>query len=146
MATAKNVVKATVIDEDRELAAIQLARTDPEALHPDTKEAVEGNVIGKKTYDEVELKGKKFRMREKVGAMAIFKWSAASELSSDDPRALGAIYAMLKTLILKEDWPAFEDHAMDEDADPEELLDVITKGLEIVSGRPTEQPSPSSGG
>ena len=135
MATAKNVVKATVIDEDRALAAVQLSKTDQEALNPATAEAVEGNVLGKKTYDEVELKGKKFRIREKIGSLAMFKWSAAAELGTDDPRALGAIYAMLKSCILKEDWIAFEDHALDEDADAEELLDVITKSLEIEIGR-----------
>jgi hypothetical protein len=69
----------------------------------------------------------------------MLKWSAASELSSDDPRALGAIYAMIKSVILREDWADFESHALDEDADAEELLDVVTKALEIVGGRPTSQ-------
>jgi hypothetical protein len=46
---------------------------------------------------------------------------------------------MLKSCIHKDDWVAFEDHALDEDADAEELLDIITKSLEIVSGRPTSQ-------
>jgi hypothetical protein len=122
---------------DRELAAVQLSKTGKDALSDDTAEAVEGQVVGKKEYDEVALKGKKFRVREKIGAMAMLKWSAASEMSTEDPRALGAIYAMLKSVIFREDWPAFEDHALDEDADAEELLDVITKALEVVSGRPT---------
>jgi len=126
--------------EDRELAAVQLSKTDPEALHVETVKAVEGNVVGKKEYDYVELKDRKFRVREKVGAIAMFKWSAAADLNSDDPRALGAIYAMLKSVIVKEDWTSFEDYALDEDADAEELLDVVTKALEIVSGRPTAQP------
>lgn len=124
---------------DRELAAVQLSKTGADALNGDTAKAVEGNVVGKKEYDEVELKGVKFRIREKIGAMAMFKWSAAAEMSTEDPRALGAIYAMLKSVIHKEDWPAFEDHALDTDADAEELLDVITKSLEVVAGRPTEQ-------
>ena len=124
---------------DRELAAVQLARTDREALTADTVEAVEGQVVGKKEYDYVSLGDEKFRIREKVGAMALFKWSAASEMSSEDPRALGAIYAMLKSVIYKEDWPKFEEYALDNDHDAEELLDVITKALEIVSGRPTTQ-------
>lgn len=122
---------------DRALAAVQLSQVEEEAK----AEVVEGKVVEEdgKTYDYVELKGEKFRLREKVGAMAMFKWSAASEMSSDDPRALGAIYAMIKSVILKEDWPKFEDHAMDTDADAEELLDVVSKGLEIISGRPTSQ-------
>ena len=124
---------------DRELAAVQLSITDKEALSPSTVEAVEGNVVGKKEYDEVKLGDKKFRVREKIGAMAMFKWSAASELTTEDPRALGAIYAMLRSVIMKEDWTEFEDYALDNDADAEELLNVITEALEIVAGRPTAQ-------
>ena len=136
---AGKTVSGSVVKEDRELAALQLTKTDPGALAEATVEAVEGNVVGQKKYDEVELKGKKFRIREKVGHMAMFKWSAASELSTEDPRALGAIYAMLKSVVHKEDWYAFEEWALDEDADAEELLSVITESLEIVAGRPTEQ-------
>ena len=128
---------------DRELAAVQLEHTDKKALSEATVEAVEGKVVGAKEYDYVSL-GKddskeKYRLREKIGAMAMFKWSAASELSSDDPRALGAIYALLKSLIHKDDWAKFEEQALNEDIDAEELLDVITSALEIIAGRPTAQ-------
>src|ERR1700751_211037 len=124
---------------DRELATVQLSKTGNDALAEATVEAVEGKVVGSKEWDYVTLADKKFRLREKVGAMAMFKWSAASELSSDDPRALGAIYALLKSLIHKEDWAKFEERALDEDQDAEDLLDVITNALEIISGRPTAQ-------
>lgn len=128
---------------DRELATVQLVKADKEALAEATVEAVEGKVVGAKEWDYVTLgkdnKQEKYRLREKIGAMAMFKWSAASELSSDDPRALGAIYALLKSLIHKEDWQKFEDQALEEDADAEELLDVITSALELISGRPTAQ-------
>lgn len=132
---------------DRELATIQLSKTEDDALAEGT---VEGKAVAKKEWDYVTLgegkEQKKFRLREKVGAMAMFKWSAAAELSSDDPRALGAIYALLKSLIHKEDWQKFEEYALNEDADAEELLDVITVALETISGRPTSQPSASSAG
>jgi hypothetical protein len=125
---------------DRELATVQLSKTGNDAL---SEETVEGKVVGTKEWDYVTLgKGddkQKYRLREKIGAMAMFKWSAASELSSDDPRALGAIYALLKSLIHKEDWQKFEAQALDEDADAEDLLNVITAALEAVSGRPTAQ-------
>lgn len=133
------VVQGRIVDteEDRELAKVQLSQADEEAK----SEVVEGKVVeedGKK-YDYVEFKGEKFRVREKIGAMAMFKWSAASDMDTDNPKALAAIYAMIKSVILKEDWYAFETHALDTDADAEELLDVVTKGLEIVGGRPTKQ-------
>lgn len=124
---------------DRELAAVQLSKTGNDALSDATVEAVEGKVVGAKEWDYVSLDKEKYRLREKIGALAMFKWSAASELSSDDPRALGAIYALMKSLIHKEDWHAFEEYALDEDKDGEELLDVITSALEIIGGRPTVQ-------
>ena len=125
-------------EEDRELAALQLSQVEDDAL---TDATVEGKVVGKnkKKYDYVSLGEEKFRLREKIGALAMFKWSAASELSSEDPRALAAIYALLKSLIHREDWQKFEDYALDEDKEAEELLDVITEALEKISGRPTKQ-------
>lgn len=133
------VVQGRVIDDstDRELAKVQLSQADDEAKSG----VVDGEVVSEdgKKYDYIELKGEKFRLREKVGAMAMFKWSAASDMDTDDPKALAAIYAMIKSVILLEDWHAFEAHALDTDADGEELLDVIIKGLEIIGGRPTKQ-------
>lgn len=130
---------ATTAKTDRELAAVQLSKTGKDALADDTAEAVEGQVVGKKEYDVVKLGSKEFRIREKIGAMAMLKWASASELNTDDPRALAAIYAMLKSVILKEDWGAFEEYAMENDTDAEALLDVVAKALEIVAGRPTAQ-------
>lgn len=130
---------ATSPKTDRELAKVQLASADSNALND---KVVTGEVVDDdsgKTYDYVELAGKKFRVREKIGALAMLKWAAASELDTDDPRALGAIYAMIKSVILKADWADFEATALDEDSDAEQLLDVVSKALEIVSGRPTKQ-------
>lgn len=140
MATTRKAVAGSVVteDEDRALAKVQLSQVGEDALaNPDVKD---GKVVEEdgKAYDRVEFKDEKFRIREKVGTLAMLKWASASELGTDDPRALGAIYAMLKAVILKEDWVAFEDHAMDTDADVEELFEVITSALEIVSGRPTQ--------
>jgi hypothetical protein len=44
------------------------------------------------------------------------------------------------------DWAAFERHAIDTRADADDLLDVITRTLELLAGRPTGPSSPSSGG
>lgn len=124
-------------ETDRELAEVQRSQADEDAK----SEVVEGKVTGKdgKTYDYVELKDEKFRLREKIGVMAMFKWSASADMDTDNPKALAAIYAMLKSVILRDDWYNFESHAIDTDADAEELLDVIAKGLEIIGGRPTKQ-------
>jgi hypothetical protein len=44
------------------------------------------------------------------------------------------------------DWRRFEQHAIDTRAGADELLDVITKAIELIAGRPTEPPSASSPG
>lgn len=145
---------------DRAIARVQLAQAGEDALSENTKAVISGSVVEEdgtldggegvvdgeaveKKYDTITLNGEKFRLREQVGAMAMFKWAAAADMDTDDPRALAAIYAMLKSVVFKEDWRKFEDHALDTDAGPEELLSVITDGLELVAGRPTGEPSGS---
>lgn len=148
---------------DRELAVVQARAAQAEGA-----KIAQGVVIDE--GDKVELLGKHFRIAEKIGLMPLLKFASASDMSTEDPRALSAIYSMLKDCIYegspgcgeckeckagnettcksydKGDWGAFELHAMDTKADADELLDVITKTLEIVSGRPTKQPAGSSAG
>jgi len=148
----------------------------------------------------VEFMGKQFRIAEKVGLMPLLKFSAAVDFDISDPRALSAMYAMLRDciyrgnpgcgscehcapprcgecraceiaagmeegpgIVLPEcqvnipdatrckdydagDWKAFEDHAIDTQADADELMDVLGKTMEVITGRPTKPPAPSSGG
>jgi hypothetical protein len=156
------------IDFDAELAGIQGAVAG--VAPPPTSAAVE--VAGKVIADPrtIELKGKRFRVADSVGLMPLLKFSAFSDVDVQDPRALGALYAMLKDCIhpgnkgcgectdCKEgsnracpefdpgDWHAFEDWACESKAEAEHLMDVVTKTIEIVSGRPTQPPSPSARG
>lgn len=147
---------------DRQLATIQ-AR----AAKADGAKVTEGTVIDS---GKVELLGKQFRVAEKVGLMPLLKFASASDVSTDDPRAMSAVYSMLKDCIYegspgcgecekctadneeacksydKGDWGAFEQHAIDTKADADELLTVIEQVLEVVSGRPTKQPAGSSAG
>jgi hypothetical protein len=44
------------------------------------------------------------------------------------------------------DWGRFENHAMDKRADAEDLMDVITRTMELLAGRPTGPSSGSSPG
>lgn len=156
---------------DRELAAVQLqaAQMDDGQDEGGTEPAeLAGEVVD--DGEHVEFMGRKFRVAEKIGAMPLLKFSAFADVSTTDPRAMAAMYAMLRDCIhpghpacgkcekckagqetaCKEydagDWAAFETHAIDSRADAEELLDVITKVMEIISGRPTGPRSPSSGG
>jgi hypothetical protein len=125
-------------DTDAELAAIQGAVTG--VLPAD---ALNGKTVPART---IELLGKKFRIADKVGLMPLLKFSAFSDMDVQDSRALGAMYSMLKDCIHADDWRAFEDHAVDAKADADDLLDVISKAIEMIAGRPTEPPAASSRG
>lgn len=142
------------VKDDRDLAVVQ-AR----AARADGVPIAEGAVV--EDSDKVELLGKKFRIAERIGLMPLLKYASAADMSSEDPRALGAIYAMLRDCIYAGnpacgncdkctsnreimckaydagDWQAFENHAIDTKADAEELMPVISQVMEIISGRPT---------
>lgn len=154
---------------DRELAVVQARAA-----------AADGAKIADGVVDEsgkVELLGRKFRVAEKIGLMPLLKFASASDMSTEDPRALSAVYSMLRDCIYegrpgcgtcerctgdpengvtgdqkmcklydKGDWADFEQHAIDTKADADELLEVISQVMEVISGRPTSPPPGSSAG
>lgn len=128
---------STTPEEDREIAVVQLGSADAEVLAGDIVDHAHG---------EVELKGRKFRVADSIGSMALLMWAAAADLSTDDHGAPAAIYHMLEDVIVEDEWTAFRHHALQTKATAEDLLGVINKGMELISGTPTEEPSGSSGG
>src|SRR5215472_4975204 len=79
------------VGTDRELAQIQAAASAAQQ----EEAAVEGTVAEPPaTGNYVEYAGKKFRVAEKLNTLALLKFSAASEMSLDDPRAMSAMYAL----------------------------------------------------
>jgi len=149
-------------EDDRDLAVVHARAAKAEGAPMITEGAVIEN------HDTIELLGKKFRIAEKIGLMPLLKYASAADMSSDDPRALGAVYMMLRDCIYAGskacgncehckagreamcksfdtgDWQAFENHAIETKADAEELLPVISQVMEIVSGRPTKPRDGSS--
>jgi hypothetical protein len=156
----------TDYDTDRELALVQGTAAK---VVPGTAVTVNGNGSGKKE-DTVELLGRQFRVADKIGLMPLLKFSAFADVSTNDPRALGAMYALLRDCIHpgqpgcgqcedckggaeqacaefdRGDWGAFEDHAMAVRADADDLFGVISKVMELIAGRPTKPPASSSPG
>lgn len=154
------------IDMDAQLAEIQgiSAGVKAEIVHevrPDSITPVTRSV---------EFMGKRFRIAEKIGAMPLLKFSTYADMDIQDPRALSAMYTLLRDVIYAGepacgkcdvcaagnerdcaevthgDWAAFEEHAMTTKADADELMDVVTKVMELISGRPTQPPATSSSG
>jgi hypothetical protein len=128
-----------------------------------------GNGSGKKA-DTVEFLDRQFRIADKIGLMPLLKFSAYADVATNDPRALGAMYALLRDCIHqgspgcgqcadckngaeqacsefdRGDWGAFEDHAMVTKASAEDLFDVISRVMELIAGRPTAPSGSSSAG
>lgn len=151
---------------DRELAVIQGAAARKASAQDQGKE---GKVVAS-SWSRVTLHGKEFRIAERVGLMPLLKFASSSDVDTADPRALSAMYALLRDCIYegtpgcgeceqceadneracksydRGDWGEFEEHAMITKADAEDLLDVVSKVLEIVSGRPQQPRSGSSAG
>jgi len=153
---------------DTELARIQGESAGLPEPQPAEIEIAPGQIV---TSDRtIEFMGARFRIADKIGLMPLLKFSAASDMNTADPRALAAMYAMLRDCIHQGspacrecaackagdeasckdsdpgDWKRFEDHAIDTKAEADDLLDVITKTMELIAGRPTEPPSTSSPG
>jgi len=151
-------------DDADERAAIELQHAaDPE---------LSGEVISPTRV--ITLAGEDFRVAEKVGLMPLLKFSYAANLRTDDERAYSAMYEILRDVILEDeepcgkcpgckgagqnpttedcqfaeegDWDKFQKHAVRCKADADELLEVVSQAIKVISARPTGSPSGSSNG
>lgn len=153
---------------DRELARIQGEAADLKPGGPAEVEITPGQVVTAERT--VTFVGQRFRISDRIGLMPLLKFSAHADLSTTDPGALAAMYSMLKDCIHPGtpacgkcpeckagndsscaaydpgDWRRFEQHAIDTKAGADDLLDVITRTIELISGRPTGPRSSSSPG
>lgn len=162
------------IDYDAELARMQGAVAGVAVLPPPPADQGEpaGPVSGEIVTDHrtVEFMGRRFRIADRIGLMPLLKFATYADVATDDPKALAAMYQMLRDCIYpgvpgcgecedceagndractdyeRGDWQAFEDHAIETKAEADDLVAVISKVIELIAGRPTKQPSPSSPG
>lgn len=118
----------------------------------------------------VTLAGRQFRISSKVGLMPLLKFAHAADLDTSDLRGMAAMYEMLQDVIQEPvppcgecvdclrgdeddcpfadrgDWEEFTRHATASKCDGEELLDVVSEAITLLTARPTESPQPSSAG
>lgn len=87
------------IDYDAELAKIQsVASGVSEPEHPaEAARVVSGAVVDSRRT--VTFMDEKFRIADKIGAMPLLKFSMYADMSVQDPKALAAMYAMLRDCI-----------------------------------------------
>jgi hypothetical protein len=110
--------------------------------------------------DTFTFYGETFRIADEIGVMPLMEFAAAasSGLDSAEVEGMAAMYAMLADCLADEErdengklvrpaeFPRFRQVAKQHKADGDTLLAVCTRVYEVVSGRPTEQPSDSSDG
>jgi hypothetical protein len=87
------------IDYDAELAKIQsVASGTSEPEHPgEAVKVISGAVVDSRRT--VTFMDQKFRIADKIGAMPLLKFSMYADMSVQDPKALAAMYAMLRDCI-----------------------------------------------
>lgn len=85
------------IDYDAQLAELQRQAT----TLPGSEDAAPPVVVGTVVDDArtVEFMGKRFRIADKIGAMPLLKFSMYSDMAVQDPKAMAAMYAMLRDCI-----------------------------------------------
>lgn len=134
---------------------------------PDTQ-SVQASAEGVVEDDpnRIEFLGEHFRLAERIGLMPMLAFANASKagLDSEDMAGLAAMYALIRDVVDQtrppkidestgsqvhdaagvpewdgpSEWMRFERHAMDMQADGEELMDFVSRAMAVVAARPTQ--------
>ena len=116
-----------------------------EAAEAEARE-LQGISEGVSTDGRVSVLGHSYRVADKVGLMPLLKFAhAANEgIDSQDIEGLNAIYEMLYDCIHPDDWSRFQKEMTADKAFVDDLLPVVQQAIQIISARPTGEPSDSS--
>lgn len=97
---------------------------------------------------ELAWQGASFAVADKVGLMPLLKFAHLSKkgVDANDMEGLSAIYDLLRSVIADDAWDRFEEHATVVRADGDDLMEVVSQAIEVISARPTDGPSDSSDG
>jgi hypothetical protein len=117
--------------------------------------------------NRIEFLGETFGLAESIGLMPMLAFANASKtgLDSDDMAGLSAMYALIRDVIDQRrppkidfatgrqsiddtgtpewdgpsEWMRFEAHAIDQQADGEELMEFVSRAMAVVSARPRKR-------
>lgn len=143
----------------------------PEVTTQQVQEALEGET-GAADDGRIEFLGQRFRLAERIGMMPLLAFANAQKqgLDSEDMEGMAAMYAMIRDTIDQtrtqaedpstgepafdtvgepiwegpSDWQRFERHAIEQQADGEELMDFIGKAMGVIAARPRKRREISS--
>lgn len=145
------------------------AEAKPEPATQTVQAAAEGVVEAES--ETIEFLGQRFRLADSVGLMPLLAFANASKqgLNSDDMAGMAAMYAMIRGVVWRKplydehgvraldpltddpafdetEWNRFERHAMNENADGEELMGFVGKAMAVLAARPRKRREISSDG
>lgn len=150
--------------------ATRLVPNHPAPSTQDAQAAIEG-VLALDDSNSVEFLGERFRLADNVGLMPllVFANSAKKGLDSGDLDGLAAMYVMIRDTVdqsriqqhgadgeaLYDDegqplwegpseWDRFEEHAINQKAEGEDLMDFIRQAMSVISARPRKPRGTSS--
>lgn len=98
---------------------------------------------------DLTFHGEGFRLADRIGLMPLMRFAhvARKGVDSNDMEGLAAIYDMLQVVFADDDeWVRFEELATRVRADGDELMGVVKDAMQVISERPTSEPSDSSDG
>lgn len=96
----------------------------------------------------IQFAGESFEVAEKIGLMPLMRFAhlARAGVDADDMEGLDAMYSLLQQCLTDDAWRRFEDAATRSRAGGDELMAVVKDAIEVMTARPTGQPSDSSAG
>jgi hypothetical protein len=96
---------------------------------------------------DLQFAGESFAVADKIGWMPLMRFAVLAKqgVDTDDMDGLVAVHDLLRACIADQDWERFQAHA-DKVRAGEELLQVVTQAVALITERPTSQPSDSSDG
>lgn len=134
----------TTRKEDRDIARVQLAVTDQDALLPAGERATE---VPEGSEDEkpglyAEIAARKFRLSEDTGYMALMEWAAAGDGETSVNRVvtsnLRAMYHVLQDVVHEDEFEAFRAYTREKKCKYPDFLEFQNKAFEAMSANPTE--------
>jgi hypothetical protein len=153
--------------------AAQPLRAVPDGMPVGTQDVqlVAEGVVEYDDTNSLEFMGKRFGLSETIGLMPLLKFAHAAKagLDSDDMEGLEAMYLLIKACLDRSQtqavdadgkpvfdasgapvwdgpsqWDLFEAHAIDVDADGDDLSGFINQAVTVVSARPRKRRGGSS--
>jgi hypothetical protein len=147
------------------------AAADPVTTTSDIQRATEG-VVALDDTNSIEFMGERFGLAESIALMPLLKFahSAKSGLNSDDMEGLNAMYLLIRSCIDRSQvqavdpetgepqfdeaggpvwaapsqWDRFENHAIETNADGDDLSELISRAIAVIAARPRKRRGASS--